>query len=80
MAGIKRQRSSYVAIGTSGSSFKTAPVIGILMAELIGACEAGLDHDREPLKLRLERTGFELDLSFFSRLRTAHKTTGTVMG
>ncbi len=26
----------YVAMGTSGSSYKTAPPIGLLMAELIG--------------------------------------------
>lgn len=70
----------YVAIGTSGSSFKTAPVIGHLMAELVLRCEAGLDHDREPLHVELERTGFELDLAFFSRLRGAHESSNTVLG
>lgn len=70
----------YVAIGTSGSSFKTAPVIGALMAELIDACEGGRDHDRDPVRLHLPRTGFELDASFFSRLRSAHVTSGTVLG
>lgn len=70
----------YVAIGTSGSSFKTAPVIGTVMAELIDSCEAGLDHDRDPLHVALPRSGFDLDVSFFSRLRGAHVSTGTVLG
>jgi len=70
----------YVAIGTSGSSFKTAPVIGQVMAELIGACEAGRDHDADPLHVILPRTGFDLDVSFFTRLRSARPSTGTVIG
>ncbi|MCP3918970.1 MAG: FAD-binding oxidoreductase [bacterium] len=70
----------YVAIGTSGSSFKTAPVIGAVMAQLIESCEQGRDHDRDPLHITLPRTGFELDVAFFSRLRGAHVTTGTVLG
>jgi glycine/D-amino acid oxidase-like deaminating enzyme len=70
----------YVAIGTSGSSFKTAPVIGAIMAQLIDSCEAGLDHDRDALTVSLPRTGFDLDVSFFSRLRGAHVTSGTVLG
>ncbi len=40
----------YMAVGTSGNQFKNAPLAGVLMAELILACEAGHDHDREPLK------------------------------
>jgi len=70
----------YVAIGTSGSSFKTAPVIGQVMAEIVQKTEAGHDHDRDPLRLVLERTGFEVDLSFFSRLRGAHNSSNTVLG
>jgi len=70
----------YVAVGTSGSSFKTAPVIGAVMAQLIDSCETGRDHDRDPLRVTLPRTGFELDVSFFSRLRGAHVTSGTVLG
>jgi len=69
----------YVAIGTSGSSFKTAPVIGALMAELIGACEAGHDHDADPLHVALPRTGFDLDTSFFSRRRSALNSSNTVL-
>jgi sarcosine oxidase subunit beta len=69
----------YVAIGTSGSSFKTAPVIGALMAELILACESGHDHDAEPLHLALPRTGFDVDVSFFSRHRGALHSSNTVL-
>jgi glycine/D-amino acid oxidase-like deaminating enzyme len=70
----------YVAIGTSGSSFKTAPVIGLVMAELIQACEAGLDHDKNPMCVTLPRTGIEVNVGFFSRLRAAHQTSGSVLG
>ena len=70
----------YVAIGTSGSSFKTAPVIGGVMADLILACQAGRDHDADPVRVTLPRTGFEVDLSFFSRRRGAHRSSGTVLG
>ena len=50
------------------------------MAELIGACEAGRDHDRDPLRVGLSRTGFELDVGFFSRNREAHHSSNTVLG
>ena len=69
----------FVAIGTSGSSFKTAPVIGHVMAELIGASAAGHDHDLDPVHTVLPRTGFEVDIGFFSRLRAAHPSSGTVL-
>ena len=36
----------YMAIGTSGNQFKTAPVVGELMTALISACEQGTDHDQ----------------------------------
>ena len=74
------QPGYYVAIGTSGSSFKTAPIIGGLMAELITACESGRDHDREPLRVTLPRTGFEVNIGFFSRNRSAQASSGTVLG
>ncbi|MAE78099.1 MAG: FAD-dependent oxidoreductase [Planctomycetes bacterium] len=70
----------YVAMGTSGSSFKTAPVIGAVMAELIAACEAGHDHDAVPVRIQLPRTGFEVDVGFFSRLREGRMSSGTVLG
>ena len=62
----------YLAIGTSGNQFKTAPVVGRLMAELIEVCENGYDHDREPLELTGPYTGHALNAGFYSRLRELH--------
>jgi glycine/D-amino acid oxidase-like deaminating enzyme len=70
----------YVAIGSSGNQFKNAPLIGLLMAELIRQVEAGHDHDREPVTFRAEHTGTTIDLGSFSRKRAVIASTGTVMG
>ena len=70
----------YVCIGTSGSSFKTAPVLGRLTAELIEAGEAGRDTDRDPLLFELPRIGVSVDTRFLSRRRGEMQTTGTVIG
>jgi len=70
----------YVCIGTSGSSFKTAPVLGRLMTSIIEACEAGQDIDRNPIQLELPRAGVTIDTRFLSRLRETIRTTGTVIG
>ena len=43
------------------------------MAELIGAVEAGHDHDNEPLVVKGEYTGVDLELGFFSRHRHVQK-------
>lgn len=59
----------YMAVGTSGNQYKNAPVVGVLMAELIEACENGHDHDKEPVKFNMHYTGRECDIGFFSRLR-----------
>jgi sarcosine oxidase subunit beta len=59
----------YLAIGTSGNQFKTAPVVGVLMAELIAACENGRDHDVNPIGVYLKHTGHHIDLGVFSRNR-----------
>ena len=59
----------YLAIGTSGNQFKTAPVVGELMTALVNACENGADHDREPIQFLLSRTGHTINLGFFSRNR-----------
>lgn len=59
----------YMAIGTSGNQFKNAPVAGKMMAELILACEAGHDHDAEPLQFNLDHIGRSVDVSFYSRKR-----------
>ena len=39
------------------------------MAELIEYCEAGHDHDGEPMQYRLEYVDREISLGTFSRLR-----------
>lgn len=70
----------FVAMGTSGSSFKTAPVIGQAVAELIDADKSGHDHDRDPVRMTLPRTGIDIDLGFFSRNRGAHASSATVLG
>ena len=70
----------YVCIGTSGSSFKTAPVLGRLTAELIESGEEGRDTDREPLVFDLPRIGVSVDTRFLSRRRGELQTTGTVIG
>ena len=62
----------YVAIGTSGHQFKAAPFVGVAMAELIGAVESGHDHDNDPLVVKGEYTGVDLELGFFSRGRETH--------
>jgi sarcosine oxidase subunit beta len=59
----------YMAVGTSGNQFKNAPVAGAMMAELILACEAGRDHDRDPMPFRLEHLDREIDVGFYSRRR-----------
>jgi sarcosine oxidase subunit beta len=70
----------YVCIGTSGSSFKTAPVLGQLMAQIIERCEGGTDVDKAPLQLELPRIGISIDTRFVSRLRERLSTTATVIG
>ena len=62
----------YVAIGTSGHQFKAAPFVGVAMAELIGAVESGRDHDTDPVVVKGEYTGVDLELAFFSRRRETH--------
>ncbi len=71
----------FVAIGTSGNQFKNAPMVGKLMAALFDEVRAGRDHDVEPVKVRAERTGNEINLGAFSRKRLFNAdNTGTVMG
>jgi hypothetical protein len=56
-------------VGTSGSHFKNAPVVGKLMAELITEVEAGHDHDNDPVQLFFRYTRRTCNIGFFSRLR-----------
>ena len=70
----------FVCIGTSGSSFKTAPVLGRLTAELIRSAQEGRDTDEEPFVFRLPRAGVSVDTAFLSRRRGEMRTSGTVIG
>ncbi len=70
----------YVCIGTSGSSFKTAPVLGQLMGQIIEACEGGQDTDKTPLHLTLARIGTSIETRFLSRLRDTMASMGNVIG
>ncbi|NIM63402.1 MAG: FAD-dependent oxidoreductase, partial [Acidobacteria bacterium] len=70
----------YVCIGTSGSSFKTAPVLGRLVAALVEAQSSGRDTDAQPVQLELPHVGESVDTSFLSRLRKPNTSTGTVIG
>jgi sarcosine oxidase, subunit beta len=63
----------YMAIGTSGHQFKNAGAVATLMADLITACEGGLDHDHDPLQHRMPYTGRILNLGAFSRLRAINR-------
>ncbi len=62
----------YMAVGTSGNQFKNAPIAGEMMAELIVACEAGRDHDRDPVRFRLRHIGREVSIGFYSRRRAVN--------
>ena len=70
----------YVAIGTSGNQFKNAAVAGHCMAELIGAVEAGHDHDADPVVVTGKHTGFDIDMGTFSRKRDLHGSSMSVLG
>ena len=59
----------YMAVGTSGNQFKNAPVVGLLMSELIEKVEAGQDHDQDPVTFEMKYTGRTCDIGFFSRSR-----------
>lgn len=63
----------YVAIGTSGNQFKNAPVAGRMMAHLIATCEAGHDHDANPVHYTMEYLGREVSIGFYSRNRTVNR-------
>ena len=71
----------YVAIGTSGNQFKNAPMVGLLLRELIDACESGHDHDAAPVEVTLPHTGHEVSMRAWSRLRDINPdSTFTVLG
>ncbi len=64
----------YVAIGTSGNQFKNGPLIGEIMATIIGA----ENHDAEPAQLALKHIDRLIDLSFYSRHREIQQTRGVM--
>jgi sarcosine oxidase subunit beta len=59
----------YMAVGTSGNQFKNAAGVGHLLAEVIGACQQGHDHDADPVRVKTRYTGLELNAGFYSRNR-----------
>jgi sarcosine oxidase subunit beta len=59
----------YMAIGTSGNQYKNAPVVGVLMAELIEKVEAGHHHDQDPVTFTMQYMQRTCNIGFFSRLR-----------
>lgn len=59
----------YMACGSSGNQYKNAPVAGLMMAELIEACEGGHDHDADPLQFHLKHIDRTVSLGFYSRRR-----------
>jgi sarcosine oxidase subunit beta len=63
----------YQAIGTSGNQFKTAPVVGGMMAELIEKVENGYDHDARPMQFRLPHLGLTIDMGAFHRNRKINR-------
>jgi sarcosine oxidase, subunit beta len=72
----------YMAIGSSGNQFKTAPVAGVLMAELIDRVERGHDHAEQPVQVACRYCDGELlDAAFYSRNREVHADSSfSVMG
>jgi sarcosine oxidase subunit beta len=64
----------YMAIGTSGHQFKNAGAVATLMADLVVACEGGLDHDHNSLQHHMPYTGRVLDTAAFSRLRAVNRS------
>jgi sarcosine oxidase subunit beta len=59
----------YMAVGTSGNQYKNAPVVGVMMSELIDKVEAGHDHDKNPIQFHMKYTGRTFNMGFYSRLR-----------
>jgi len=59
----------YLAIGTSGNQYKNGPAIGLVLSEIIDACENGHDHDSQPVEVNLPNINFKLNTGIFSRNR-----------
>ena len=63
----------YMAVGTSGNQFKTAPVAGRLVAEIIDACENGHDQDASPIEVPCRYIDGVIETGTFSRLREINR-------
>ncbi len=63
----------YQAIGTSGNQFKTAPVVGGMMAHMIEKIENGYDHDKSPIQYKLPLLDITIDTSVFHRNRDVNQ-------
>jgi len=63
----------YMAVGTSGNQYKTAPVVGKMMAELVSKVETGRDHDKDPVVFHLKHLKRDINMKFYSRLREINK-------
>ena len=59
----------YMACGSSGNQYKNAPIAGKMMAALISYCEAGNDHDEQPLQFTLPYIQKDINVGFYSRKR-----------
>ena len=71
----------YMAVGTSGNQYKNGSIAGLLMAELIDACEHGHNHDADPVKVECPKTGLVLDAGFYSRNREINENSSfSVLG
>ena len=70
----------FVCIGTSGSSFKTSPVLGQLTAKIIDDWANGIDTDEVSSKFELPGTGNLIDAAFLSRNRERLASGGNVIG
>jgi len=71
----------YLAIGTSGNQYKNGPTVGLMMMEIIKACEQGHDHDQEPVQVKLRNIDFTLDTKTFSRNREINQSSSfSVLG
>jgi sarcosine oxidase subunit beta len=56
-------------------------MVGVLMAELIDACQRGHDHDTEPVQVTGPYSGHIINLGHYSRKRTLNQdSTFTVWG
>ena len=70
----------FMACGTSGNQFKNATMVGTFLRSLVDAYDAGHDHDVDPVRVRGDLTGREINLAAFSRLRDRTNTTNSVLG